>query len=227
MLSFHEFLLEGNPLARMKKHADSGRHFVAISAERSSLPSSVNKKRHAALKKSLTKHGYGYREAEGSWEGVKERSVIVHAKQPGEHAGKKLKKDMSRLSKHYDQDSYLHHDSKEATLHGTNATGWPGRGKKDTVGRLSYNNPNSPAQTEFRPGKKKQPARFTTTKPKDVTAVGEHIVITQNDAIAMFEHFLESNMDSRPTNKLASLKWTIQQRRMFEHVLHEKGVIIL
>ena len=163
MLKFREFLKEGNPLARMYQHSKEGRHFVGISAAR---PGQSKKERKAAtekLQKYLRKRGYGYRKAEGHYEGDKEPSLVVHAKRRGTRAGKKLLKLAKKAGSRHDQDSILHHDGKTAKLVGTNKTGFPGKGKSEKVGtKLKYNNPESPFQTELRPGKGRGPARFTT-----------------------------------------------------------------
>ena len=163
MLTFKEFLAEGNPLARMYKHSKEGRHFVGISAAR---PGQTKKQRKAAMK-DLQKHfrdrGFGYRKAEGHYEGEKEPSIIVHAKKPGRKAAAELMRTAREAGEKHNQDSVLHHTGKTARLVGTNKTGYPGKGKSEKVGgRLKYNNPESPFQTELRPGKGRGPARFTT-----------------------------------------------------------------
>jgi hypothetical protein len=172
MKSFRQFVVEGNPLARLHKHIASGRHFVVLSAQRGSdeASASENKKRHAELKKKLTAQGYGHKEVEGHWEGGKEKSIIVHAKKEGDEAGHQLVHDMKQHAHHYNQDSIFHHDGKEGKLHGTNATGYPGKGKTEPVGKVHYNQPKEPFQTELKPkGDKlkagrtsKGSARFTT-----------------------------------------------------------------
>jgi hypothetical protein len=145
-------LTEGNPLARVKKHLDTGRHFSAISAERSHLSPAENKRRHGELQKAVRKLGYGYRKSEGRWEGGKERSLVVSAKKPGKRHGNKLKRDMIKLGKHFDQDSVMHH-GKNANLHGTNKTGMPGEGRTKRLKKTQFNPPPSEFQTQFRRGK--------------------------------------------------------------------------
>jgi hypothetical protein len=218
MLTFQEFLVEGNPLARIQKHSDTGRHFVAVSAARGTMSNNANKKRHVALKNAVKKMGYGYREAEGRWEGGKEKSLVVHAKHPGDDHGKALAKDMSRLSKHFSQDAYMHHDSKKRHLVGTNKTGYPGRGKKETVGKLAYNKKDAEFQTELRPGKKKSPARFTTTP------VEESLRISEAEYTTLFLEFV--NTQEQPTNIFASRRWRKEMQEFFDSCLNDYGVII-
>jgi uncharacterized protein YwqG len=162
MLSFKSFITEGNPLSRLHQHSKAGRHFSVISAERDGLTPQENHARTKELKKKLTSQGYGYKNAEGHWQGGKEHSLLVHAKEKGDEAGNKLKSDMIQHGIHYDQDSVLHHDGKTATLHGTNHTGYPGFNKSENVGRVATNKPKAEFQTELKPGKKSS-ARFTTT----------------------------------------------------------------
>ncbi len=166
MLSFKQYLMEGNPLARLHKHAEKGRHFVVLSAQRGSDEASPeeNKKRHAELKKKLTAQGYGHKEVEGHWEGGREKSIMVHAKEPGDEGGKKLHHDMVQHAKHYNQDAIFHHDGKKGELHGTNETGYPGKGKTEPVGKIKYNKPNAPFQTETKPKSDNPLKQGRTTK---------------------------------------------------------------
>lgn len=157
MLRFKEFIQEGNPLSRIHTFGDVGRHFVGISAERSHLSPEENTKRVNNMKSLLQAHGYGYRQTKGEWEGGSERSFIVHAKAPGDKAGHELLADMKRMGEKFDQDAILHHDGKEAKLIGTNSTGYPGKDQVQGVGKVAYNNPDSPFQTKFKKGQK-----FTT-----------------------------------------------------------------
>ncbi len=109
------------------------------------------------------KAGFGVRKAEGRYEGNKETSHIIHAKEAGREAGSELVAFGRKAGQHFDQDSVLHHNGKTARLIGTNETGYPGKDKSEKVGgKLKYNNPESPFQTELKPSKKRSPARFTT-----------------------------------------------------------------
>lgn len=161
MKTFKEFMAEGNPLARVKKHVDDDRHFVGMSAERGGLSPEENKKRMKELKNKVRAAGYGFKRAEGRWEGGKESSIIVHAQGTGAEHGKKLKQDMKRLASDYDQDAVFYHSGKEGKLIGTNKTGYPGKGKVEKVGKVRYNRTEAPFQTELKPGKKNS-ASFTT-----------------------------------------------------------------
>jgi hypothetical protein len=162
MLGFVQYITESNPLSRLQHHIKSGRHFVAMSAERTGLTPKENHDRMTELKGKLQKQGFGFKRAVGHWEGGQESSLVVHAKETGHEAGNHLKDVMMKHAKHYDQDSILHHDGETATLHGTNSTGFPGMGKSVSVGKVAYNKGDSEFQTELRPSKKRAPARFTT-----------------------------------------------------------------
>lgn len=167
--TYTRWLFEGNPLGRLKQHIDNNRHFSAISAERSHLSPAQNKGRMKALKQKLRAMGYGFKRARGQWEGGGEESLVVHAKGTGRTHGRQLKRDMRSLSKHFNQDAVMHHGgsgkSAEASLHGTNKTGWPGKNKKVPVGKVKFNRPSAPFQTSLRGGKKST-ASFTTEPEK-------------------------------------------------------------
>lgn len=156
-------LEEGNPLATMHKHQEEGRHFIALSTERPGLSKRQVRDRNKELMSAAREAGYGVRKSEGRYEGGKETSHVIHAKAPGRKAGAELVAFGRRMGQKYDQDSILHHNSKTARLIGTNETGFPGKDKSEKVGgKLKFNNPESPFQTELRPSKKRSPARFTT-----------------------------------------------------------------
>lgn len=157
MKTFQEYLMEGNPLARLKRHIEDDRHFVGMSAERSTLTPKENHARMKELKSKLKEQGYGYKRSKGVWEGGKENSLIVYAKGKGRDAGKELLRDMRKHAKTYDQDAILHHSGKAARLIGTNTSGYPGMDKKEPVGKVKYNRGDAPFQTQFKKG-----ATFTT-----------------------------------------------------------------
>lgn len=160
MLTFRQYLQEGNPLVRVLHHAATGRHFVGISAQRSDLSKPENEKRHKELKDKVLKQGYGFRETEGHWEGGKEKSLLVHAKGVGNSHGASLHRDMVAHAKHYGQDSIIHHTGKTGVYRGTNKTGYPGLNKTATVGHtIKVNPPHTPNQTTLR-GKKHAQASF-------------------------------------------------------------------
>lgn len=165
MLSFLEFINEGNPLARVKKFEDKNRPTAAITAWRDKKSDKENKSNMKSFDKELRAKGYGFRKAEGTWEGGKEPSRFVTAKGKGNRHVKQFKRDMKNLSTKYDQDAVALRHNKTTELHGTNDTGYPGRGKVDNVGKTSYNKKNAPFQTEFKPSRpaSKRP-KFTTTK---------------------------------------------------------------
>lgn len=157
-----EELEEGNPLARQVKFEKEKRHFVALTSERKDKSKKENEKNFKELKGKIKAQGYGYRRAQGQWEGGKEKSLVVYAKKPGREAGRDLLRDMLHHGRHYGQDSIMHHDGERASLIGTNESGFPGNKKVVSVGKSSYNNKESEFQTELRPSKRKAPARFTT-----------------------------------------------------------------
>ncbi len=173
MLSLKQYMAEGNPLARLHKHAQEGRHYAVLSVHRpeSEATPEQNKANHAELKKKLTSLGYAHKEVEGHYEGGKEKSIMVHARGTGDEHGKKLLQHVKELGSHYNQDSVFHHDTKSAKLHGTNETGSIGKGKTSPVGQTRYNKPEAPYQTETKPKSNnplkkgrtdKGSARFTT-----------------------------------------------------------------
>lgn len=170
-----ELMCEGNPLARIHKHFSSGRQISVLSAQRSNLSPQENEARHKALKQDLKKMGYGYKEAEGHWEGGKEKSIIVMAKKTGGQAGNTLFSQMKKLGRKYGQDSVFHHNGQKGSLYGTNTTGWPGKGVSSPVGKVQYNRPEAEFQTETKPKSNKPlktgrtdkgSARFTTADPE-------------------------------------------------------------
>jgi hypothetical protein len=162
--TFKQYLNEkGNPLARMHKFQEEGRHFVAVSTERPGLSKDEIASRNKELVASAREAGFGVRKAKGMYEGGSESSHVIHAKAPGREAGAELVAFGRKMGQKYGQDSILHHNGKSARLIGTNETGYPGMGKSEKVGeKLKYNRPEQPFQTELRPSKKKSPARFTT-----------------------------------------------------------------
>lgn len=58
-------LEEGNPLATMHKHQESGRHFIALSTERPGLSKKEVKARNKELVAKAREAGFGVRKAEG------------------------------------------------------------------------------------------------------------------------------------------------------------------
>ena len=163
MLSFLEFINEGNPLARVKKHEDKGRPSAGITAWRAGKSDKENKANMKSFDKELRSKGYGFRKTEGTWEGGKEQSRYVTAKGKGNRHVKQFKRDMTNLSAKYNQDAVAIRHKKTTDLVGTNDTGYPGRGKVANVGKTAYNVKDAPFQTEFKPSKpaSKRP-KFTT-----------------------------------------------------------------
>lgn len=166
MLSFIEFLREGNPLARHVKWEKEGRHFVTLSATRKHLSDKENLARNKELKSKVKALGYGYRNAKGMWEGGEEDSIAVYAKGVGPEHGAQLHKDMKALSTHYDQDSFLQNDAKTGKLHGTNDVGFPGRGNEADIGPIRYNVYNKDGMTAYYPRREPEQRQFFTMKDK-------------------------------------------------------------
>lgn len=168
MLTFKEFLIEGNPLARTHELVKSGRHIVAMSAVRGNRTPAENKQATADLKTRVRSLGYGFRPVAGVYQGEDEDSIVVHAKGPGDEHAKKLTNDMRRLATRYDQASVFHyptggHNGGQGELVGTNSTDWPGFDNHVEVGRMRFNRPDAEFQTAFKPRRplKKRPT-FTT-----------------------------------------------------------------
>jgi hypothetical protein len=158
-----EIILEGNPLARVQHNVETGRHFVGISAVRPNYSKAENEKRMHELKTKVRSMGYGFRPAKGEWEGGSEDSIVVNAKKSGDDSGSELRKDMSSLASHYEQDAIFHHNGKSGKLIGTNDTGYPGKGKEENVGKVKYNKPHAPFQTALKPRRpEKDRPKFTT-----------------------------------------------------------------
>ena len=57
---------------------------------------------------------------------------------------------MKQHAQHYGQDAIFHHDGKSGKLIGTNTTGFPGKNKSLDVGKVHYNRPNAPFQTQIK-----------------------------------------------------------------------------
>lgn len=145
-LRFNEFLLEAS-FNRLAQHTRE-RNIGMISASRGSLSSEENNKRHNELKKMVRAHGLGFVRAKGRYienygkpdaRNVDEKALLVVGKK-GDDKGHLLHT-LKKLGSHFDQDSILHkpHNSKSASLHGTNDSGWPGKGQKHDIGSWKPN----------------------------------------------------------------------------------------
>ena len=139
--------LQESSLARVYQHTKE-RNIGIISASRGDLPDAENKKRHQELKAHVRKNGYGYIRTKGRYvenhgkknaRSVDERGVLVVGSK-GDDGGK-LKSFLKSTGERFGQDSVLHKSSHEnhASLHGTNATGHPGKGKSANVGKWHPN----------------------------------------------------------------------------------------
>lgn len=215
MQTFRQYLLEGNPLARVKHHAEAGRHSVTISAQRGNLSKSENEKRHKELKKKIASQGYGYREAEGHWEGGKEKSLMVHAKGVGNKHGAQLHRDMKAHAEHYGQDSFLHHNGKTGVLHGTNDSGYPGKNKRALVGhKITANPPKSDFQTSLRTKKHAQ-ATFAVE--------GDMKEITEQEYEARQEQYLNDHPVPTRCGFFGSWAWNAMKKHEFRDILRSEG----
>jgi len=218
MKTFREYLQEGNPLARVVKHAADRRHFVSVSAQRSHLSKKDNEKRHKELKKKVSSQGYGYRETEGHWEGGKEKSLMVHAKGAGNKHGAQLHKDMVAHAKHYDQDSILHHTGKTGVLKGTNKTGFPGEGKTSKVGsKMSINPPKSDYQTSLRT---KKHAKSTFAIEGNLKQISDEEFIERQDK------FFEEQGPNPGDGFFGAWGWTVAKQREFRDLLRSEGYAV-
>lgn len=218
MKTFREYLAEGNPLARVIKHAADRRHFVSVSAQRSAMSKKDNEARHAELKKKVAAQGYGYRETEGQWEGGKEKSLMVNAKGTGNKHGRELRRDMEGHAKHYDQDAILHHTGKTGVLKGTNATGYPGQGKTQKVGnKLTANPPASDFQTSLR---SKNHAKSTFAIEGAVKNMSEAEYIERQNK------FLKEQGPNLGESFFGALSWTTMKQREFRDVLRAEGYAV-
>lgn len=166
MKTFKQFMLEGNPLARV---ATSKRHSILMSAERKGLSDDENKARMNDLKKAWREKGYGYRDTEGKWDeggGVgKERSIHVYAKSEGDEAGAELRKHATELSKKHGQDAFIHRtpDGKGKAVY----TGTDRKGEEDDFGPSRYNVDNPYGETTYKTRKPESKRPKLTFKPKE------------------------------------------------------------
>jgi hypothetical protein len=138
---FSKALLESS-FARVQQHTQN-RSIGMILASRSNLTSEENRQRHTALKSDVRKAGYGFIDIKGRYVenygkanalNVDQHSLLVVGK-IGDDKGHLLGH-LKHLATKYNQDSILHkpHKSEKAWLHGTNETGYPGKGKAVEVG---------------------------------------------------------------------------------------------
>lgn len=134
-------------LSRIWQHIEGGRSFGIITAFRGGMSLSENRKRNQQLKSDIRKAGFGYFQLDGHYvenygkedaEDVNEESFFVIGK---EGYDSNLFGLLKTLGSKYDQDSVLFKNGEEdeVFLVGTNNTGWPGKGKKESVGRWKPN----------------------------------------------------------------------------------------
>ena len=119
------------------------RNIGMITAHRATYTKQENDARNNSLETDLRAAGHGFVKVKGRYienygkddaKTVDENSILVIGRN-GQDSGH-LKGSLLKLGKKYDQDSVLikPHDEETAYLHGTNETGWPGLGKKTSVG---------------------------------------------------------------------------------------------
>lgn len=155
---------EGNPLSRMTKQDEEGRHSIIMSAERHNLTPKENRARMNTLKNQWRERGYGFRKTEGKWDeggGVgKENSLHVYAKSSSKEHSAELLKHAKELSKHHDQDAFIHRSPKGT---GTAVyTGTEKKGEKVTYGKTAYNKDNPYGETQYKKSKPEgQRPKFT------------------------------------------------------------------
>lgn len=141
MKLFSKTLLESS-FSRVHQHTKE-RNIGMISASRGHLSPEENNKRYDELRSHIRKSGYGFVPVKGRYvenygkenaRNVDEKALLVIGKKG--HDNGELLNFLKNTGEKYDQDSILHkpHDSDKAALHGTNESGWPGKGEKHEVG---------------------------------------------------------------------------------------------
>ncbi len=140
-------LYNESSLSRVHAHTQ-GRNIGMITAHRGEFTASENKSRNKSLEKDIRKAGHGFIRVKGRYienhgtpqaRPVDEHSYLVVGKK-GKDGGA-LKGFLKKHGEKYGQDSVLHkaHDSNDAHLHGTKEGGYPGKGKKESVGTFHPN----------------------------------------------------------------------------------------
>ena len=142
-MSFKQFLNESSLSRLYKKYKDfdSG----TISASRSYNTNEENKQLTLQLKTDLIKLGYSVTAINGVYienygkpnaVEVKEKSFIVF----DQYNEGKLKDDLIKLGKKYEQDSITYSSVKDGEYYliGTNSTGYPGLGKEVKLGKSMF-----------------------------------------------------------------------------------------
>lgn len=141
MKRFNQVLLESS-LARVFQHTKS-RNIGMISASRSALSAQENNRRHYAMASDIRKLGYGFIKVKGRYienfgkpnaKTVDEKAFLVVGKKTDDKGA--LLGHLKHLGNKYGQDLVLHkaYNSSTASLHGTNDTGYPGKGKSVEMG---------------------------------------------------------------------------------------------
>ena len=143
MKEFNEFITESG-LSRVYQH--SKEHSIGtITAFRDANSTSTNKKLNKGLKTRLLALGYGVTAVKGSYienhgqdnavEVDEDVFLVVDLKD-----GNKLKENLIKLGKKYDQDSilFINQGSNSGVLIGTNDTGYPGLGKQMILKRALF-----------------------------------------------------------------------------------------
>lgn len=158
MLKFHQYLSEGNPLARMKSLDAKGYHSVIISGERKSHSKAENAASMDKLKAHFREGGYGFKKTEGKWnegEGVSsENSIHVTAKKPGVKGAAELIHHAKKISKALSQDAFIHRDAEgNGRAIFTHDTEDNKAGDKVSYGSTKYNTENPYGQTQYNPRK--------------------------------------------------------------------------
>jgi hypothetical protein len=147
------------------KH-ESGLSSAMVSAHRGDLSQEENNKRHKDLKSQVNKSGHGYVEITGRYvehdpetgkkRQVTEKSLKIDAKGQGKKHHTVLKGLAKALGKRYNQDSVaLTSKKRGSALHGLKKGGWPGKGKRVSVGSFHRDPPEGEEFASYmaRPGK--------------------------------------------------------------------------
>lgn len=160
MISFRQFIKEGNPLSRNVTLQNKGLHSIIMSPERKNRSPEENKAAAKHLEKSAVKAGYGFRKALGKWKGEEgeegsEKSYQIIARNPGAKAAAGLRQFGRKLGKELNQQAIIHVDpaKKTGTAIQTVKTPEMKVGQKTTYGTMHHNVDNPYGETQYRPQK--------------------------------------------------------------------------
>jgi hypothetical protein len=160
MLTFKQFLMEGNPLSRFHSLQQKGHTSFTVSPHRQSRTPEENAKAMKRTKRYLARKKVGYRNTEGKWnegDGVaKEPSMHVISKGADRRSERRTERAVKHVAKREKQDAYIKVDKHgTGTAHYTNKTSDHKKGDKVEYGKAHYNQDNPYGETRYKPGKNK------------------------------------------------------------------------